>query len=177
MAKELKISPYDPRWPIEFEEEPNRIAQRLRQIACRIDHNGSTAVPGLDAKPVIDIQVSVQQLQPIRCYAEPLTLGYVHVSHVDDAVCTFFHRPREWPHTHHVHVAQSGGEEERRTLALRDISLSRSSRGRCGGGRGSTFFSLTCCAGDDEAARNALRHLAEVVDPVKVLGIYPESKS
>jgi hypothetical protein len=65
-------------------------------------------------------------LQPIRCYAEPLvTLGYVHVSHVDDAVCPFFHRPREWPHTHHVHVVQSGGEEERRTLALRDISLSK----------------------------------------------------
>jgi GrpB-like predicted nucleotidyltransferase (UPF0157 family) len=85
-------------------------------------HHGSTAVPGLDAKPIIDIQVSVQQLQPIRRYAEPLaTLGYVHVSHVDDAVCPFFHRPREWPHTYHVHVVESGGQEERRTLAFRDF--------------------------------------------------------
>ena len=122
MAKELQISAYDPLWPLEFEAERNRIAQGLVQIAYRIDHHGSTAVPGLDAKPIIDIQVSVQQLQPIRRYAEPLaTLGYVHVSHVDDAVCPFFHRPREWPHTYHVHVVESGGQEERRTLAFRDF--------------------------------------------------------
>ena len=78
MAKELQISAYDPRWPLEFEAERNRIAQGLGPIAHRIDHHGSTAVPGLDAKPIIDIQISVQQLQPIRRYAEPLaTLGYV----------------------------------------------------------------------------------------------------
>jgi GrpB-like predicted nucleotidyltransferase (UPF0157 family) len=122
MAKRLQISSYDPRWPLEFEAERNRIAQSLGQIAYRIDHNGSTAVPGLDAKPIIDIQVSVQQLQPIRYYAEPLaTVGYVHVSHVDDAVCPFFHRPREWPHKYHVHVVESGSHEERRTLAFRDF--------------------------------------------------------
>ena len=122
MAKELEISAYDPRWPLEFEAERNRIAQGIGQIAYRIDHHGSTAVPGLDAKPIIDIQVSVQQLQPIRRYAEPLaTLGYFHVSHVDDAVCPFFHRPRVWPHTYHVHVVESGGQEERRTLAFRDF--------------------------------------------------------
>ena len=122
MAKELQISSYDSRWPLEFEAERDRIAQKLGPIACRIDHNGSTAVPGLDAKSVIDIQISVRQLQPIRCYAEPLaTLGYVHVPHVDDTFCPFFYRPREWPHTHHVHVVESGGQEERCTLAFRDF--------------------------------------------------------
>ena len=122
MAQELQISSYDPRWPLEFETERNRIAQRLGEIACRISHNGSTAVPGLDAKPIIDIQVSVQQLHPIRLYAEPLAaVGYVHVPHLDDSVCPFFHRPREWPHTHHVHVVEAGGQEERRTLAFRDF--------------------------------------------------------
>ena len=107
-----------------WNSRPNGIALRapLGELACRIDHNGSTAVPGLEAKPIIDIQASVEQLQPIRAYAEPLaTLGYVHVPHVDDAVCPFFHRPGEWPHTHHVHVVQSGGHEERRTLAFRDF--------------------------------------------------------
>jgi len=122
MVKELQILSYDSRWPLAFEAERDRIAQRLGPIACRIDHNGSTAVPGLDAKPIIDIQISVQRLQPIRGYAEPLaTLGYVHVPHVDDAFCPFFHRPREWPHTHHVHVVESRGQEERRTLAFRDF--------------------------------------------------------
>jgi GrpB-like predicted nucleotidyltransferase (UPF0157 family) len=117
----LQISPYNPQWPLDFEMERNRIALALGKFALRIDHNGSTAVPGLEAKPIIDIQISVAQLQPLRAYAEPLAaLGYVHVPHADDAVCPFFHRPAEWPHTHHVHVVESGGIEERRALAFRD---------------------------------------------------------
>ena len=122
MATPLQIAPYDPGWVLKFESERDRIEQTLGKLACRIDHNGSTAVPELEAKPIIDIQVSVKQLQPIHAYARPLsTLGYVHMPHVDDAVCPFFHRPRKWPHTHHVHVVQSGGQEERRTLAFRDF--------------------------------------------------------
>jgi GrpB-like predicted nucleotidyltransferase (UPF0157 family) len=122
MAEQLQISLYDPRWVLELRAERDRIAHLLGGLATRIEHNGSTAVPGMEAKPIIDIQVSVEQLQPMRHYAEPLaTLGYVHVPHVDDAVCPFFHRPREWPHTHHVHVVQAGGQEERRTLAFRDF--------------------------------------------------------
>ena len=93
----------------------------LGPLALRIDHNGSTAVPGLAAKAVIDIQVSVAALQPMDTYRRPLLeLRYVHVPHEDDAVCPFFHRPSAWPHTHHVHVVQAGGSEERRTLAFRD---------------------------------------------------------
>lgn len=122
MVQPLQISPYDPGWVLEFQVERDRIAHALGEIAHRIEHNGSTSVPGLDAKPIIDIQVSVANLQPIRLYAEPLaTLGYVHVPHADDAFCPFFHRPRGWPHTHHIHVVKSGGEEERRTLAFRDF--------------------------------------------------------
>jgi|SRR5215472_7212535 len=119
--KVLEISSYNPRWVQEFQIERERMAHVLGQSAIRIEHNGSTAVPGLAAKPIIDIQVSVQQLQPISLYAVPLaTLGYVHVAHADDAFCPFFHRPAQWPHTHHVHVVQAGGDEERKTLAFRD---------------------------------------------------------
>jgi len=122
VIQELQISPYDPRWILDFQAERDRIAHVLGERARRIEHNGSTAVPGLEAKPIIDIQISVAQLQPIRLYAEPLaTLGYVHVRHPDDAFCPFFHRPKEWPHKHHVHVVEAGGEEERRTLAFRDF--------------------------------------------------------
>jgi GrpB-like predicted nucleotidyltransferase (UPF0157 family) len=122
MVQGLQISAYDPAWVLQFEAERDRIARALGRLACRIDHNGSTAVPGLEAKPVIDIQVSVEQLQPLIVYAEPLsTLGYIHVPDTDDDRCPFFHRPREWPHTHHVHMVQLGGREERRTLAFRDF--------------------------------------------------------
>ena len=117
----LEVVPYDPRWPAAFDAEALRIRQALGPLAVRIDHHGSTAVPGLAAKPIIDIQVSVAALQPLAAYGDPLAaIGYVHVPDPDDSFCPFFHRPPRWPHTHHVHVVQAGGAEERRTLAFRD---------------------------------------------------------
>jgi GrpB-like predicted nucleotidyltransferase (UPF0157 family) len=121
MGERLEIAPYDPNWPIAFAAERDRIAAALGTLALRVDHNGSTSVPGLAAKPIIDIQVSVRSLQPIEAYARGLAqLGYVHVPHPDDSFCPFFHRPAVWPHTHHVHVVERGGAEERKTLAFRD---------------------------------------------------------
>lgn len=117
----IEIVPYDPVWPAAFEAEASRIRGGLGAIALRIDHHGSTAVPGLAAKPIIDIQISVARLQPLTAFAAPLaTIGYTHVPHPDDAFCPFFHRPAQWPHTHHVHVVAVGSEDERRTLAFRD---------------------------------------------------------
>jgi GrpB-like predicted nucleotidyltransferase (UPF0157 family) len=121
MQGSLEVLAYDPSWPLQFEAERKRLRASLGDLALRIDHNGSTAVPGLAAKPVIDIQISVRALVPIDTYRVPLrTLGYLHVPHADDAFCAFFHRPDAWPHTHHIHVVEAGGEEERRTLAFRD---------------------------------------------------------
>ena len=121
MSEAIEIVPYDPIWPSVFRAERNRIAAALGDFALRIDHNGSTSVAGLAAKPIIDIQVSVRRLQPLETYAAPLmSIGYIHVPHPDDSFCPFFHRPAVWPHTHHVHVVESGGAEERRTLAFRD---------------------------------------------------------
>jgi len=117
----IEIVPYHPGWPAAFDAEAARLRAALGPLALRIDHNGSTAVPGLGAKPIIDIQVSVAALQPLSRYGVPLeALGYTHVPHPDDAFCPFFHRPGQWPHTHHVHLVERGGPEERRTLAFRD---------------------------------------------------------
>jgi GrpB-like predicted nucleotidyltransferase (UPF0157 family) len=117
----MTIVEYDPEWPIEFARERDRLMNALGAAALRIEHHGSTAVPGLAAKPIIDIQISVAHLQPLDVYGAPLErIGYVHFVHADDDRCPFFHRPAQWPHTHHVHVVQAGSEEERRTLAFRD---------------------------------------------------------
>lgn len=117
----ITISSYDPRWPGMFADEQFRLASALGSRAHLIEHHGSTAVPGLAAKPIIDIQVSVESLHPLDVFiAALLPLGYVHVPHTDDVRCPFFHRPADWPHTHHVHLVAAGGEEEARTLAFRD---------------------------------------------------------
>ena len=76
----LEVVPYDPGWPAAFEAEAMRLRTALGPLALRIDHNGSTSIPGLGAKPIIDIQVSVATLQPIAAYGERLqAIGYVHM--------------------------------------------------------------------------------------------------
>ena len=127
----IEIVPYDPRWPREFEAERDRIRAAFGPRAIRIDHNGSTAVPGLAAKPVIDIQVSVEPLHPVDAHAPLLDgLGYVHPPHAGNDPCPFFHRPAVWPHTHHVHLVEAGGDEEWRTLAFRDYLRAHAETGR-----------------------------------------------
>jgi GrpB-like predicted nucleotidyltransferase (UPF0157 family) len=64
----ILIEPYSERWPERFQELAGRIRALLGDRALRIDHIGSTAVPGLAAKPVIDVQVTVRELAD----AEPL---------------------------------------------------------------------------------------------------------
>ena len=118
----ITIVPYDNAWPEAFEREAMRIGAVLGRLALRVDHVGSTAVPGLAAKPVIDIQVSVPDLDSLARYAEPLgRLGYRHVPVGDfDRVYPFFQRPAEWPSTHHVHLCGAGSREELRHVAFRD---------------------------------------------------------
>jgi GrpB-like predicted nucleotidyltransferase (UPF0157 family) len=94
----------------------------MRGLALRVEHVGSTSVPSLAAKPVIDIQVSVATLEPLGMYAELLAeVGYTHVPlGAFDSVYPFFQKPAEWPCTHHIHLCVLDGEQERRHLAFRD---------------------------------------------------------
>jgi GrpB-like predicted nucleotidyltransferase (UPF0157 family) len=118
----LLLVPYDPRWSADFDVERDRLQAAMGSLAVRIDHHGSTSVPGLAAKPIIDIQISVRSLVPLSAYAAPLEqLGYTHKPHPDDAWCPYFFKPASKPHTHHVHVVEAGGKPERRTLAFRDF--------------------------------------------------------
>jgi len=120
-VERITVLPYNPEWPAQFVAEKARLADALGHLAHRIEHHGSTAVPGLAAKPIIDIQVSVSSLQPLDPFIVALSpLEYHHVPHADDDRCPFFHRPSTWPHTHHLHLVVSGGAEEARTLAFRD---------------------------------------------------------
>ena len=121
VGERLDLVAYDASWPAAFEAERERIAGALGSLAVRIDHHGSTAVPGLAAKPIVDVQVSVRSLVPLDVYCAALaTLGYVHTPHPDDTWCPYFFKPHAWPHTHHLHLVEAGGEPERRTLAFRD---------------------------------------------------------
>lgn len=118
----IVISEYDENWPVLFEEEACRLRTAFGPVVRRIEHVGSTSVPGLAAKPVIDIQVSVDSLVPHGRYVAMMAaLGYRHVALGDfDLVYPFFHKPIEWPSTHHVHLCEAAGVQEWRHLAFRN---------------------------------------------------------
>ncbi len=76
----VEVVPYDPSWPQMFDEERGRILDALGSRAVGIEHVGSTAVPGLCAKPVIDIMVGVRTLDEApKCVGALEGLGYEYV--------------------------------------------------------------------------------------------------
>jgi len=88
----------------------------------RLEHVGSTAVPGLEAKPILDLQLSVTAIEPFKPYGAPLAaLGYLFVPDPELPDYLFFGRPHEQPRSHHLHVCEAGSRHELRHLAVRDF--------------------------------------------------------
>lgn len=89
------VTSYDSRWPAFFEEERHRIATALTNRFVAIEHVGSTSVPGLAAKPVVDIAVAVDRFKHEQALIEPVELiGYAYVPEyeTDDPMRRYFHR-------------------------------------------------------------------------------------
>lgn len=81
----VEIVPYQERWPGEFEKLAARLKEALGNLTLRIDHIGSTSVPGLAAKDRIDIQVGVASLDPIEQIHDAITgAGYHRRDHISD---------------------------------------------------------------------------------------------
>jgi len=120
----ISIVDYDATWPERFAVEATAIRDALGPLALRIDHVGSTSVPGLAAKPIVDIQISVASLQPMGSYVGPLeALGYEYFEFlteegIDDL--PYLAKPPVPPRSFHIHVAEAGSFNERRHLAFRD---------------------------------------------------------
>ena len=72
MVDRVTVVPYDAQWPELFSRIGRVLRQALGETARRIDHIGSTAIPGLDAKPILDIQISVAAFEPADPYRAPL---------------------------------------------------------------------------------------------------------
>jgi GrpB protein len=66
MSDPITVVSYDPAWPETFRQLGAQLREALGGVALRIDHIGSTAVPGLAAKPIVDVQLSVERLEPVE---------------------------------------------------------------------------------------------------------------
>ena len=118
----IVVVDYDPAWPERYEAEASRLREALGPAAVRIEHVGSTSVPGLAAKAVIDIQLSVQSFEPADRYAEPLRrLGYEQFPDPATPEHRIFVLPKGGgPREINLHVCEAGSDWERRHPAFRD---------------------------------------------------------
>ena len=121
MADLVRIVPYDPAWPAEFEAERARLEPVLAPwLAGEIHHVGSTSVPGLGAKPVIDILAEVTGLAESRAAIEPLhALSYWWAPYQEERM-NWFCKPSPEHRTHHLHLVVPGSVAWREELAFRD---------------------------------------------------------
>lgn len=118
----IRIVAHDPGWAVAAHAELERVGEALGPLAVRLEHVGSTAVPGLAAKPILDLQVSVAALEPRAAYVRPLErLGYLFAPDPGSPDFHFFAKPPQRPRTHHLHVCAAASEHERRHLAVRDF--------------------------------------------------------
>jgi GrpB-like predicted nucleotidyltransferase (UPF0157 family) len=115
----VEVVPYDPAWPDAFAAWRDRLAAALGLAAHRIDHVGSTAVPGLAAKPVIDVQVGVAEVTDELAF-RPALEGLGLVLRAREPGHRYFRPPRGRPREVQVHVCDAGGRWERAHLLFRD---------------------------------------------------------
>jgi GrpB-like predicted nucleotidyltransferase (UPF0157 family) len=112
----IVIAEYDPAWPAWFEQERTRVATALGTLPRAIEHVGSTSVPGLAAKPIIDILVAVPDPDDEAAFAPLLAIAGYELR-VREPGHRMFRTPAR---DVHVHVWRDGDDEVRRQLLFRD---------------------------------------------------------
>ena len=120
----IVVSDYDPNWPALFEQESTRIKNALGAFTLAIEHIGSTAVPGLSSKPIIDLLVGVPSLEEAneRCIAPIEALGYIYIPEYSSWLPgeLFFRKGPPGPWTHHVHLMEPTHARWEALLVFRD---------------------------------------------------------
>lgn len=120
MSAPVTIQDYDPLWPSQFETIRSRIAGVLDEIATAIEHIGSTAVSGLAAKAIIDIDVVLRSAADLPLAVTRLaSLGYQHQGDLGVKDREVFRAPAD-SLPHHLYVCPPDGVEHRRHIAFRD---------------------------------------------------------
>lgn len=119
----IDVVSYDPKWVKHFELESKAIKDMLGNIAVDIHHIGSTAVPGLAAKPVIDILVEVTDLNSVDLLTSEFTsLGYEAKGEFGISERRFFQKGGN-NRTHHIHVFKAGDNNGELHITFRDYLI------------------------------------------------------
>lgn len=117
--------PHDPKWREAFEVESKRVTDALGEIVVAIHHIGSTAIPGIYAKPIIDLLVEVKDIVKVDGQNSSMeSLGYEVMGEFGIAGRRYFRKDnQEGIRTHHIHTFKVGSKQVERHLAFRDYMI------------------------------------------------------
>jgi GrpB-like predicted nucleotidyltransferase (UPF0157 family) len=117
----VEVVPYNPNWASLFQTEAEQIIKVLGEEVVKIHHVGSTAIPGIYAKPIIDFLVEVRHIDIIDNFNENMqTIGYEAHGEYGIPGRRFFTKEQNHKRTHHVHIFRTRDPEFQRHLAFRD---------------------------------------------------------
>jgi GrpB-like predicted nucleotidyltransferase (UPF0157 family)/hemoglobin-like flavoprotein len=120
----IVLAAHDPRWLSEAAAECHRIARACGSAIIRVEHIGSTSVPGLIAKPVLDLMPVLRRFEDgFACVAAMRALGYWYAGDFGIAGRHLFVKGS--PRTHHAHMLVEESREARRHIAVRDVLRAR----------------------------------------------------
>ena len=121
MFREIKVVSYNPDWPRQYQVEADRITGSLGENVLAVHHIGSTAIPGMDAKPTIDILLVVEAHAVLDASQQAMkALGYIPKGENGIPGRRYFVRLAGQVHRFHLHVFEEGHQEVERHLLFRD---------------------------------------------------------
>jgi GrpB-like predicted nucleotidyltransferase (UPF0157 family) len=123
--RKVEVVPHDPQWRGAFEAEVKHVAAALGENVVAIHHIGSTAIPNIYAKPIIDLLVEMRDIAEVDRRSSAMeSLGYEVMGEYGIPGRRFFRKDnREEIRTHHIHAFESGSAEGERHLAFRDYMI------------------------------------------------------
>jgi GrpB-like predicted nucleotidyltransferase (UPF0157 family) len=115
----VRLSEYSPLWADLYQEEEKRITAAVGRLIIGLEHIGSTAIPGIKAKPILDMLAGVAQLEDaFLCKASLENIGYDYIARAGIANDYVF--GKGLPRTHYLHVVEHGGAKWINHLCFRD---------------------------------------------------------
>ena len=121
----VEVVPHNPRWRDAFEAEAKRVAAALGENVVAVHHIGSTAIPYIYAKPVVDLLVEVRDITEVDGRGSAMeSLGYEVMGEYGIPGRRYFRKDnREGTRTHNIHTFEAGSAEAERHLAFRDYMI------------------------------------------------------
>lgn len=125
VMRKVEVVPHNPKWRDAFEVESKYIADVLSENFVAIHHIGSTAIPGIYAKPIIDVLVEVQDITKLDEQSSAMkSLGYEGMGEYGIPGRRYFRKDNQaWSRTHHIHTFKVGSLQIKRHLAFRDYLI------------------------------------------------------